>query len=578
MRLTAAYVTCVWVLSSALVTPAAAQLGQLPDIRIPVAAAQPRISATVSLVSGSPPAITSGAFQFDVASGLTIMTDVSPQDAALWTLPGAVLWAPPRDPRLTQNLTLDPGVPGADEPRAREPEAVEAGEPVLLEPVVPAGAGATAKPTRPRSPLLWRPPPPGASAYSDSVASPGATTFRRNPTGVVLKSETREVAFDGEEIIEFNWPDDRPRYYLEQQGDDLFRRVQLADKDGYTVTLRATQVGAIVSVELDMARKTLTGGRYDETINAYVGKPTLIKTICTTSAPVDLRTAGTATVVTWGAPTGRGMDAALARAQYERSSASVEGPGAGTGSGLDPATAQALFGAGFIPFAGAAEAGAVAPTPGVTPGLAIVLCAETGAHGPAPGGEDEPEDAAAELGKQVQVDLKFVEIAAGSPELDTLAAGGPALSPEAADRLQQLIDGGQVRVIASPKLITLDNQLAELEIGQVEPYIEGLEEADVPVGIHIGVTPRVQPDGRVLLTLETRFDELLDTVLGAEGENVPMLSTRQANVRLKLPDGQTGVVGGLVRMHRMVTEAGKMARQPVETLIFMTPRVLDQNK
>lgn len=120
------------------------------------------------------------------------------------------------------------------------------------------------------------------------------------PPGPGLKSASGELKPGEPRVFELNWPDDLARYYLEQEAPDLYRRVELADKEGYTVSLRPIGAGADRKVELEAVRKALVGGKYDDTIKAFVGKPTLVKTICTTTAPIR---PGTATVVVWRAPT-----------------------------------------------------------------------------------------------------------------------------------------------------------------------------------------------------------------------------------------------------------------------------------
>ncbi|MFQ5809015.1 MAG: hypothetical protein ACE5JM_05305, partial [Armatimonadota bacterium] len=80
---------------------------------------------------------------------------------------------------------------------------------------------------------------------------------------------------------ELLWPKDRPQYYLERVEPDLYRRIELADKEGYVVEVRPRGEPPQPAVEVELAKNTLTGGKYDDTIRAYVGQPTLIQTIVT---------------------------------------------------------------------------------------------------------------------------------------------------------------------------------------------------------------------------------------------------------------------------------------------------------
>jgi hypothetical protein len=215
----------------------------------------------------------------------------------------------------------------------------------------------------------------------------------------------------------------------------------------------------------------------------------------------------------------------------------------------------------------APAAGPPAPVPGEPP--------DAPAAGPAAPAGGEPEEAEA-VGAQVQVDLKFVEVPVGSVAWKKLGEGGAvALAAEPETLLEQFVADGDARVIASPRLIALDNQKAELQIGHVEPHLLGHQEGEVEMGIHVGVTPRLlQAEGEVLLTLESQFDELLDKVQGANADPTAVVGTRQAKVLLRMPPGETAVLRGLVRMDQHTAEDGTTIKRPVETLILVTPRVM----
>jgi hypothetical protein len=570
MRSSTARIACVCLSLAAATAAVAAQERGLPDIRIPVAPAQPTITATVSLVSGTVPRVRADAMQLDADSGLTLMEGVLLEDAALWT----------RTTPERASVPLLRNVPAIDQ--------VFGGEPT---PDVSAYSRALQEALRTKSPehpdvkaltsaLAEYPGMGGTGLYSATVSD------LLRGAGVALKSESRELALDEEQAAELSWPDDRARYYLEHQADDLFRRVELADKEGYMVTLRASRLGGNLKVDLDMTRNTLAGGRYDETINAYVGKPTLIKTICQTSVPIS---ADKATLVTWKVPTGRVVDRETATQLLPGGSfpgfggswvgvaakAAPEGmPGLAIvlstqplPAASPPATAPEPLDAPAAEGPAAPAAGPPAPVPGEPP--------DAPAAGPAAPAGGEPEEAEA-VGAQVQVDLKFVEVPVGSVAWKKLGEGGAvALAAEPETLLEQFVADGDVRIIASPRLIALDNQKAELQIGQVEPYVLGRQEGEVELGIHVSVTPRLlQAEGEVLLTLESQFDELLDKVQGADADPTAVVGTRTAKVLFRTPPGKTAVLRGLVRMAQRTAEDGTTIKRPVETLILVTPRVM----
>ena len=101
--------------------------------------------------------------------------------------------------------------------------------------------------------------------------------------------------------FEFPWPEDRPQYYLEKLpglslGYPVYGRIELADKEGYTVSVHPSGRPDALTLLVEFANKTLSGGKYDETIRAFVGRPTLIKVIVTATAPL---TKGQKTLLVW---------------------------------------------------------------------------------------------------------------------------------------------------------------------------------------------------------------------------------------------------------------------------------------
>jgi len=107
-----------------------------------------------------------------------------------------------------------------------------------------------------------------------------------------------------ESQFEFLWPNDRPQYYLEKlpglyRGYTVYGRIELVDKEGYTVLVQPTGQPDELTVQVEFANKILSGGKYDETIRAFVGRPTLIKAVVAATAPL---TKGQKTLLVWQPP------------------------------------------------------------------------------------------------------------------------------------------------------------------------------------------------------------------------------------------------------------------------------------
>ena len=122
----------------------------------------------------------------------------------------------------------------------------------------------------------------------------GYGTGGRRPGSLAV--EHGSVKVGEERSFDLVWPPGRPQYYLEKVEQDVYHRVAVADKEGYTVTVRPTGAAPDLTVALELARNTFTRGKYDETIRAFVGQPSLLKTILTSQAPL---TSGQQTLLVW---------------------------------------------------------------------------------------------------------------------------------------------------------------------------------------------------------------------------------------------------------------------------------------
>ncbi len=98
--------------------------------------------------------------------------------------------------------------------------------------------------------------------------------------------------------LEFPWPKEGSAYYLEQIEPDLFRRMELATREGYEVS--ATFRGEdVVQVELELARRSFTGGDYEDSLDAWTERPVAVRSVVSTTVPL---TEERPTLVVWRSP------------------------------------------------------------------------------------------------------------------------------------------------------------------------------------------------------------------------------------------------------------------------------------
>lgn len=158
-------------------------------------------------------------------------------------------------------------------------------------------------------------------------------------------------------------------------------------------------------------------------------------------------------------------------------------------------------------------------------------------------------------------------------------------------RLNALETNGEGKIISSPKIVTLDNKKAKIKQGIEWPYLErddsgGSSVSYKDIDLLLEVTPHVTPDSRVSMEiLITKND--IDSIF----QGVPSLSTNEARTELLVNDGDTIVIGGIMKTRRTTGVDGfpwlskipllgwffrteKEERENNELLIFITPRIV----
>jgi len=129
----------------------------------------------------------------------------------------------------------------------------------------------------------------------------GADLARLFDGGADVQQATAQLADDGTwppAALEFPWPRQGSAYYLEEIEPDLFRRTELAAKEGYEVSATFRGEDA-VEVELELARRSFTGGDYEDSLDAWTERPLAVRSVVSTTVPL---TEERPTLVVWQSP------------------------------------------------------------------------------------------------------------------------------------------------------------------------------------------------------------------------------------------------------------------------------------
>ncbi|MGC3967663.1 MAG: secretin N-terminal domain-containing protein [Pirellulales bacterium] len=174
--------------------------------------------------------------------------------------------------------------------------------------------------------------------------------------------------------------------------------------------------------------------------------------------------------------------------------------------------------------------------------------------------------------------------------------------------IRALQESRRLDVLSRPQVMTLDNQAAFVQVGSRVPRVQGVtinttgqvnNVVDVNVGLILGVTPRISPDGLVVMEIDAEKSALGPELEGvpisvsATGEVVrqPLINTTTAQTTVSAMDGQTVVLGGLITKSRSTIKRrvpylssipilGNLFRydnissERTELLIIMTPHIV----
>lgn len=158
-------------------------------------------------------------------------------------------------------------------------------------------------------------------------------------------------------------------------------------------------------------------------------------------------------------------------------------------------------------------------------------------------------------------------------------------------RLSAAAEAGQVKIISTPKVVTLNNKAAKISQGQMIPYstvsAEGTKTEFVEAALTLEVTPHITADGSVSMKIKATNDSA-----GAAPEgSVPPINKKEATTELLVQSGETTVIGGIYVDTDTNTDSGvpylkdipflgwlfksnNQKKTKSELLIFITPKIV----
>ena len=155
----------------------------------------------------------------------------------------------------------------------------------------------------------------------------------------------------------------------------------------------------------------------------------------------------------------------------------------------------------------------------------------------------------------------------GGLSWNTLSGLTPAMGFLNADGVQAVISflntSSDAQIISTPRLVTLDNQMARIEVSHTKPVINvtagtvqnagGSSVTYSNVGTSLEVTPRISANDFIWLKvtpiISTSPDQPETQIVGGSVYSAPVFDSRRIDTQVLIPNANTLVMGGLVSDH-----------------------------
>lgn len=181
-------------------------------------------------------------------------------------------------------------------------------------------------------------------------------------------------------------------------------------------------------------------------------------------------------------------------------------------------------------------------------------------------------------------------LGAGHLVLNTLTLKGINIT----GTIDALVRNGKANLLASPSIAVINGQEAKIVIGERFPYKERTQTTSgttettkfVDIGTTLKVNPQINDDGYITLNLHPEVSSLLQSL-----DAGPRITTREADTTVRVKEGETLVIGGLIKQtdnsnRDRIPGLGNLPvlghlfsrssvdKEQTELAVFITPRIL----
>jgi len=151
----------------------------------------------------------------------------------------------------------------------------------------------------------------------------------------------------------------------------------------------------------------------------------------------------------------------------------------------------------------------------------------------------------------------------------TFAIGALGAEVALSDIIEAIAEQGNVKILSNPTLSTLNNQKAMIRVGDQDVFFivgavatestvtQTIQPVTIDIGIILDVTPQIAEDGTILMSIHPSITHKTGEKTSPDGKNTfPLLSVRETDTTVRVRDGQTIIIAGLMAERKENTSIG----------------------
>ncbi len=188
------------------------------------------------------------------------------------------------------------------------------------------------------------------------------------------------------------------------------------------------------------------------------------------------------------------------------------------------------------------------------------------------------------------------------------AKGALAVGTLSDDNYRAVIEAlgniNQSQVLSNPRIAVVNDQEARILVGTTRPYVTTTttttasgpvttaeEVRFIDVGVKLVVTPTIHEDGYVTMKIRPEVSSAAASLKTGQNNMIPIVETAEVETTVRVKDGVTIMIGGLIRDEKVQGEARvpvlgsipvvgsafrsqSRGKEKSEIVIFLTPRIM----